>query len=381
MSQTIAHLARLVGFATPSARSNLDLIAFVQDFLTARGFAVTRVPDPSGQKAGLFATIGPPGAGFLLSAHTDVVPAEGQAWTRPPFALTDEGARLYGRGTTDMKGFLAAMLTAADKAARRPLKEPLKLAISYDEEIGCLGIRQMLDALTPALGRPRGCIVGEPTGMAVATGHKGKAAFRAVCRGQGGHSALAPRFVNALHLAVDFVQELRALQAWLSAHGASDPAYDIACSTVHVGRLAGGEALNIVPERAELAFELRHLAADDPAVLTRRIEAAAQAVSARYHDQFAGAQVRITQENAYPGLDTAPDAPIVRAVLGLAGSRQTTRVAFGTEAGYFHALGIPTVVCGPGDMEGQGHKADEFITRAQLDACDAMMDRLLASLG
>ncbi|MCC5970236.1 MAG: acetylornithine deacetylase [Pararhodobacter sp.] len=380
MSQTIAHLARLVSFQTPSACSNLELIAFVQDFLTARGFTVTRVPDPSGQKAGLFATLGPPGAGLLLSAHTDVVPAEGQAWTRPPFTLTSDSARLYGRGTTDMKGFLAAMMSAADKAARLPLKEPLKLAISYDEEIGCVGIRQMLSALPAAIGTPRGCIVGEPTGMMVATGHKGKAALRAVCHGQGGHSALAPRFVNALHLAAEFVQELRALQGWLAVQGARDPAYDIPFSTVHVGMLSGGRALNIVPDHAELTFEFRHLAADDPAELTRRIEAAAEAVSARYRDQFAGAQVQIMQENAYPGLDTPPDAPIVQEVMALAGHAQKTKVAFGTEAGYFHALGIPTVVCGPGDMAGQGHKPDEFITRDQLEACDAMMDSLLVSL-
>lgn len=378
MTRTLEILERLVAFDTVSDRSNLALIDYVQDLLRAQGFAVTRVPDPTGKKAGLFASIGPEGAGVLLSAHTDVVPVAGQAWTREPFALTWEDDRLYGRGTTDMKGFLAAMLAAAERAAQTPLREPLKLAISYDEEVGCLGIAHMIGGMKAAIGLPRACIVGEPTQMQVAIGHKGKQALRAVCHGQAGHSAQAPQFTNALHLAAGFITELRRVQDGLAAHGAQDTAYDVPCSTVHVGRLAGGTALNIVPDRADMALEFRHLAADNPDDLLARIMAAAGRAAAPFGDS---GQIEVEPLTAYPGLATAPDAPVVAWAQGLAGQTGTTKVGFGTEAGFFDALGIPSVVCGPGSMTGQGHKPDEFITRDQLEKCDSMLARLVASLG
>ena len=378
MTGTLDILDRLVSFDTVSARPNRALIDYVEDFLKTRGFAVTRVPAPEGDKAGLFASIGPAGAGLLLSAHSDVVPVEGQDWSRDPFRLTQEGDRLYGRGTTDMKGFLAAMLALADTAARQSLREPLKLAISYDEEIGCVGIARMIDALEPAIGRPRACLVGEPTQMQVATGHKGKQALRAVCHGQSGHSAMAPRFVNALHLATDFVQALRAIQSDLAAEGARDNGYSVPYSTVHVGRMAGGTALNIVPDHAELDFEFRHLAADAPEEVLRRIEAAAERVATACGRPEAG--ITLDRLAGYPGLDTPPDAEIVRQVQAALGTEETTKVAFGTEAGYFDGLGIPTVVCGPGSMDGQGHKPDEYVTEGQLAACDSMLARLLGTL-
>ncbi|MEO1469358.1 MAG: acetylornithine deacetylase [Pseudomonadota bacterium] len=377
MTTTLELLDRLVAFDTVSHRSNLALIDHVQDFLAARGFAVTRVRDPEAPKAGLFARIGPGEGGVLLSAHSDVVPVEGQAWTRDPFRLGVEGDRLYGRGTTDMKGALAAMLALADAAAKRPLRAPLKLAISYDEEVGCVGIARMIDALVPAIGLPRACIVAEPTGLAVATGHKGKQVLRAVCHGEAGHSALAPRFVNALHLATDLVQRLRALQDELAATGARDEAYAIPFSTVHVGTLTGGRALNIVPDRAEIAFEVRHVAAEDPAGLVARIRTAAAGIAAAHGPP---GRIEIETPNAYPGLDTAPEAEVVRMTRALAGAASTTRVAFGTEAGFFHRLGIPTVVCGPGSMEAEGHRPDESISRRELAAFDAMLSRLLDRL-
>ncbi|MBY6160084.1 acetylornithine deacetylase [Mameliella alba] len=375
MTQTLEILDRLIAFDTVSARSNLDMIGWIEDFLTTRGFAVTRVPDPDQPKAGLYASIGPAGAGLMLSAHTDVVPVEGQCWTRNPFRLTDEGDRLYGRGTTDMKGFLAAMLSCADKAAARPLREPLKLAISYDEEVGCIGIARMIDALEPAIGRPRACIVGEPTEMQVAVGHKGKQALRAICHGEAGHSALAPRFVNALHPAADLLTGLRDLQDDLSRNGAQDADYAVPCTTVHAGKLTGGTALNIVPDRAELLFEFRHLAADRPEDLRRRIDGLIRQTAKRH-----GTEIELEQVFAYPGLDTAPDAEVTRLAQRLAQSQHLTKVAFGTEAGFFDGIGIPSVVCGPGSMEGQGHKPDEYITRAQLAACDTMLDRVLDDL-
>ncbi|MGI3167238.1 acetylornithine deacetylase [Pseudooceanicola sp. 200-1SW] len=375
---SLSLLETLVAFDTTARTSNLALIDFVETYLTERGFRVTRVMAPEGDRAGLYAAIGPEGpGGVMLSAHTDVVPVTGQAWTRPPFQLAREGDRLYGRGTTDMKGYLAAMLALADKAAGADLAEPLKLAISYDEEIGCVGIQQMIDQLEPAIGLPRVCFVGEPTQMQVTLGHKGKAAFRAIAHGQSGHSALAPQFTNALHLAGDFLAELRALQDHYAREGTRDMAYGVPYSTVHVGTLTGGTALNIVPDRAEMTFEFRHLAADDPDTLRAQIHGAAERVSAAYPE---GAHIEVAEVNAYPGLDQAEDAPVATFAKAMAQTNSVTKVAFGTEAGFFEALGIPTVVCGPGSMDGQGHKPDEYIELDQLRACDAMLARVLDSL-
>lgn len=381
MTQTLEILDRLISFDTVSANSNLDIISYIESFLSERGFEVTRVPDETGQKAGIYAVLGPrQPAGVLLSAHTDVVPVKGQAWTRDPFKLTRERDRVYGRGTTDMKGYVASVMAMADRASKVDLKEPVKIAFSYDEEIGCVGIKKMIDKLGPTIGLPRACFVGEPTEMQVAVGHKGKAALRATCRGQAGHSALAPNFTNALHLAADFVQELKSLQQELAQDGARDMAYGVPYSTIHVGKLSGGTALNIVPDTAELVFEYRHLVADRPEDLEARIYAAAERVSAAYHPAFAEAAIDVEKYNAYPGLDVTADAEIVGIAQRLALSNEITKVPFGTEAGYFEALGVPTVVCGPGSMEGQGHKADEYLELFQLNACDEMMDRILEEL-
>ncbi|MEW2911281.1 acetylornithine deacetylase [Leisingera sp. JC11] len=377
MTATLDILERLTGFDTVSRNSNLELAAYVEGFLVERGFAVMRLPSQDGSKTGLYAEKGPAGQGVLLSAHTDVVPVDGQDWTRDPFRLTRDRDRVYGRGTTDMKGYVASALALADRAATADLKEPLKIALSYDEEIGCVGIQEMLERLAPLIGQPRACFVGEPTEMEVAIGHKGKAALRAVCHGQSGHSALAPNFTNALHLAGDFISELRALQNDFAANGARDAAYAVPYSTVHVGNMSGGTALNIVPDRAELTFEYRHIAADCGEDILTRIQSAADRVSSRYP---AEARVEVEQYNAYPGLDVPENSPIVPFAQKLAQSNSTTKVAFGTEAGFFDQLGVPTVVCGPGSMEGQGHKPDEYLELSQLSQCDAMMDRILDDL-
>lgn len=382
MVLTLDILDRLVGFPTISAASNLDIIGYIEDFLKSRGFRTYRVPDATGQKAGLFAALGPTDvAGVLLSGHTDVVPVAGQTWTRDPFRLTQEGERLYGRGTTDMKGYLACMLSLADRAAKVDLKEPLKLAFSYDEEIGCVGIRQMIDQLPPTIGLPRACFVGEPTEMQVAIGHKGKTALRATCHGESGHSAMAPRFLNAVHVAADFVGALRDVQDDLARNGAQDAAYHVPYSTVHVGKIVGGTALNIVPDRAVVDFEFRNLVSDPGAMLRQRIDMAADRVASGFGQQHPAAKIAIEQVNTYPGLDADPASDVVILAQELAQSASRTKVAFGTEAGVFASvLNIPTVVCGPGSMADQGHKPDESIGCADLAACDAFCARLLDQL-
>ncbi|PQV53661.1 acetylornithine deacetylase [Defluviimonas denitrificans] len=371
-------LERLIGFPTISSASNLPLIGFVAEYLDGLGAAVTRIDSPDGTKAALLARIGPAGdGGALLSAHSDVVPVAGQAWQGDPFRLRRAVGRLYGRGTADMKGFLASALAVAGMAAQRDLTRPLLLALSYDEEVGCLGIRGIIDHVIPALGRPEFCIVGEPTGMRVAVGHKGKAVYRATCHGVAGHSALAPRFVNALHLAADFVGVLRAEQAYLADEGAQDPAYDVPCSTVHAGLMSGGAALNIVPDRATVDFEIRHLAEEPVEGIIDRIGRAAEGVALAM--RHPGAGIGIDETNRYPGLSTPPGAEVVATVSALAGTSGITKVAFGTEAGFFAEKGIPTVVCGPGSMD-QGHRADEFIAEDQLAACDRMLAALVDRL-
>jgi len=316
----------------------------------------------------------------MLSGHTDVVPVDGQAWTVPPFALTERDGRLYGRGTADMKGFVACAVAAMLAAARRDLAVPLHLALSYDEEIGCLGVGSLLDLLAAAPVRPLMCIVGEPTGMQVATGHKGKLALRATCTGREGHSALAPMALNALHLAADFVGVVRRVQARVASGGLRDGDYDVPYSTLHVGKLTGGVQVNIVPQSAVVDWEIRSLAFEDVDALIAEVQAGADAIVAPCRAAFPEAAIEITRLWQYPGLGTPTDAHVVRFVQSLTGANGTIKVAFGTEGGLFDTrLGVPTVICGPGSMA-QGHRADEYVTVAQLARCEAMLGVLVDRL-
>ena len=374
-------LERLLAFDTVSSRPNMALMTYVKGLLEEAGLAVTLVPDAEGGKANLYASTGPAGAGgVMLSGHTDVVPVEGQTWTKPPFALTEADGRYYGRGSADMKGFVACAIAAMLDAARRPLKVPLHLALSYDEEIGCMGVRSLIDLLETAPVKPRFCIVGEPTGMQVATGHKGKVALRATCTGREGHSALAPMALNALHLAADFIGAVRRLQAEVAATGLKDGDYDVPYSTLHVGKMSGGVQVNIVPNHAVLDFEIRSLAGEDVAGLIRRLEAEAEAIVAPLRAEFPEAAIKVERLWDYPGLGTPSDAAVVNFVKGLTGANGTIKVAFGTEGGLFdQRLGVPTVICGPGSMA-QGHKPDEFVSVEQMDRCQAMLAELVNRL-
>lgn len=378
---TVDLLGRLVAFPSVSRTPNRDLIDYVRTILEEAGIATETVTGGDDANANLFATIGPTDVpGVVLSGHTDVVPTVGQNWTVDPFKLTKRDGRLYGRGTTDMKGFIACAIRAAILAKKRPLKRPLHLAFSYDEEIGCVGVRHLLDWLQTSPHRAAFCLIGEPTSLSVATGHKGKMALRATFHGREIHSALAPGGLNAIHLASEFIQILRKEQQNLAERGSRDGDYDIPYSTIHAGIISGGTALNIVPNEAVVDFEIRHLKADDPQAILGAIKSSAGEIVGRYRDDFPEASVEIKTVNAYPGLDTPPDAEIVSFIKSLTGANATIKVAFGTEGGLFsEKLEVPTVVCGPGSMQ-QGHKPDEFITEDQLNLCDRMLETLIDRL-
>ncbi len=379
--QTIELLRDLIAFPTVSADPNRALIDYCADLLKDAGADIQIIEDATGKKANLFATIGPRDKpGIMLSGHTDVVPVAGQNWTVPAFEMTTADGKAFGRGTTDMKGFVASTLRIAHLAAKKDLKTPLHVALSYDEEIGCIGVRSMIDMLATAPVRPKFCIVGEPTQMAVGTGHKGKTACRVTCTGREGHSALAPFALNAIHLATDVVTMLRAQQARIAETQPQDSDYDVPYTTVHVGRIDGGMALNIVPNACTVMFEIRNLHGDDPTVTLSNIRASADQIVDQYKAQFPEAAIDIEVTNTYPALGTSPSAEVVSFVKSLTGANGTTKVTFGTEGGLFDAdLGIPTVVCGPGSMA-QGHKPDEFVSLDQLAKCDAMLDTLLERL-
>lgn len=374
---TVDILRALIAQPTLSRQPNIALLDYVEGILHPLGVKVERFMHESGTRGNLWATIGPDVAGgIVLSGHTDVVPVAGQNWTTDPFTLTEKDGLLYGRGTADMKGFVAAAIHAAILASQRELRVPLHLALSYDEEIGCMGVRSMIEGLATRDNRPAACIVGEPTAMQIATGHKGKIAARATCHGCAGHSALAPEALNALHLGAAFIGAMQQRQEDLRLHGAQDPAYGVPYSTIHAGVMQGGTALNIVPHETVIDFEIRNIAQDDPAAILDDLRADAVAIAAPHRQRFAQARIDVDLVSGYPGLETDPASAVVMLLRRLLPDAGLCKVAFGTEGGLFvESLGMPTVVCGPGDMA-QGHKPDEFVARSQLDACD----RLLAAV-
>jgi acetylornithine deacetylase len=316
----------------------------------------------------------------VLYGHTDVVPVDGQSWSSDPFRLERRDGNLYGRGTADMKGFIACSLAAAEKAAARRLHTPIHLAFSYDEEIGCVGVRRLLDLLKKAPVKPRLCIVGEPTLMQAVTAHKGKLGFRVTAHGLEAHSSLAPIGVNAIYMAADLIGAIRAIQAEIAEHGIHDGDYEVAYTTLHVGKMQGGEVMNIVPNRASFDFEIRYLPEEDQHAIVTRIQAAAETIAAGYRSVFDKARFVFAELQSYPAMNTPVDSEAVKFVHALTGGNSTGKITFGTEGGLFQqALGTPAVVCGPGNIA-VAHKPDEHVSEAQLAQCDRMLERLVEKL-
>ena len=370
-------LEQLVAFNTTSRESNLALIEFVGRYLTGLGVDYELIHNAEGSKANLYARLGPPGhGGVMLSGHSDVVPVDGQNWSVPPFALTERDGKLYGRGTADMKGFIACILAAIPHFLAQPLAQPLHLAISYDEEVGCLGVRTLLDALSHRADKPAICLIGEPTELQPVLGHKGKLGVRCEVQGAACHSAYAPQGVNAIEYAAKLIHHLTLIGQRLAAPEHHDGRFDPPFTTVQTGLIQGGRALNIVPADCTFDFEVRTLPQDDAQEVARELESYAQReLLPTMHAVNRDAAIRFYPISSYPGLYTAAQSAAARLVAHLTGSEKFSTVAFGTEGGLFHQSGIPSVICGPGSMA-QGHKPDEFITIEQLNACDALLRRL-----
>ena len=376
-ARTLDILSDLVSFPTVSSQSNLALIEYIRELLNRAGITSTLFFNEERTKANLFASLGPRDVpGILLSGHTDVVPVEGQAWSSDPFRLLMREDRLFGRGTADMKGFIACVLAMAEQLAQRTLHRPYQMVFSYDEEVGCIGVRRVIENFASVSTPPEMCIIGEPTLMQPVIAHKGKVAGRIVCLGHECHSSQAFDGLNAIHLACDMVSAIRSTQDTLLRSGAKDEGFTVPVTTLHVGTIHGGTALNIVPRECALDFEIRNIPTDNPddvlAVLFDRATELNDAARRRF--PAAGVEIMIT--NRYPSLYTPLDAPIVRHVQRLADSTSTGKILFGTEGGLFNEiLGIPTLVCGPGDI-GQAHRPDEFIAISQIESCLSFLGRL-----
>lgn len=380
-TDSVSLLRSLIAYPTVSRDSNLQLINFVQDYLQQLGISSSLIHNEAGSKANLYAVIGPTDRpGVMLSGHTDVVPVDGQAWSSDPFTLAERQHRYFGRGTADMKGFIACVLALLARTDSTRLGTPIHLAFSYDEEIGCIGVRRLLDVLEQAPVKPRFCIIGEPTSMQIATAHKGKSAGLVQCQGVECHSSMSPNGLNAIYLAAETITAFRTEQQYLIDNADHDQQYDISHTTIHVGVISGGTALNIVPNQCQFEFEIRNLPGDNPADILARLQKSAADIVNKYQARFQSAKIDIEFTNSYPALNTEIDSDVVQFVKQLTGANSVTKLAFGTEGGLFsQRLGVETVVIGPGSIE-QAHKPDEYIDADQLQHCDAFLDRLVEAL-
>jgi acetylornithine deacetylase len=374
-------LAKLVAFDTTSHRSNLPLINFIEVYLASCGVASKRIVDDTGEKANLYATIGPENLpGVMLSGHTDTVPVTGQAWNVQPFRLTVQGERFFGRGTADMKGFLAAVLAAVPAMVEADLAVPIHLAFSHDEEVGCLGVRSLIANLANYPLRPAACLVGEPTSMRLVTAHKGKLAIRLHLRGKACHSGMAPEGVNAIHAGARLVNWVEDKAAEKASEGPYDERFSISYTTLQVGIIQGGAALNIVPQDCRIDLEIRNVPEDNPEALLDELMSLAASLETKMRKTYPNARIFLERLSDYPGLSIDDDKALVGFILALLEDRTRERVGYGTEGGLFQRdLGIPTLVCGPGSMA-QGHQPDEFVTRDQLARCEVFLARLTTAL-
>ena len=378
---SIQILEKLISFDTVSSNSNLEIISYCEKILKDAGAETTLIKNREETKANLFATIGPVDQpGIILSGHTDVVPVTSQKWQTNPFKLTEIDNKLYGRGTADMKSFVACALYAASKASSMNLKTPLHFSFSYDEEIGCVGVRSLIEMLKNSPINPLFCIVGEPTSMQVMSGHKGKVNASVLIKGKEAHSALTTKGLNSIYLASEFIQGIQSIQTNLINNSAHDNDFEVPYTTLQVGKIEGGVAVNIVPSSSSLLFEIRSLHSDDPNLILKDIKILSEKIVKSHIDKFPDTEIEIKVTSQYPALNTMKNSDVISFLNGLTGNNSVEKVSFGTEGGLFsNELNIETAICGPGSMN-QGHQPDEYIEKVQIDLCDQMLENLLNKL-
>ena len=368
-------LTQLLSFDTTSRESNLALIFTIKAYLENLGIEPTLIYNKEGTKANLYARFGPEGnGGVMLSGHTDAVPVDGQDWSYPPFQLTEHDGKCYGRGSADMKGFLACVLAAIPMFQKASLRMPLYLAFSYDEEVGCLGVRSLIEHLKASPEKPAMCIIGEPTNMQPVYGHKGKVAMRCDVTGHACHSAYAPEGVNAIEYAAKLINKLTELAEPLKNE--LDSRFDPPYSTLQTGVIKGGAALNIVPESCQFDIEMRYLPGTEANETFNHLQDYAQQTLVPQMQGVAEkANIEFKSLAQYPPLLTDPQSEFAQWLASWSSSDSFQTVAFGTEGGLFDEAGVATLVCGPGSME-QGHKPDEFVSIQQLECCNLMLSNL-----
>jgi acetylornithine deacetylase len=375
--ETREMIERLVGFDTTSARSNLALIDFAQHYLESRGARCRRTLDAGASKANLFASLGPaaPG-GVVLSGHSDVVPVDGQPWDSDPFRVVERDGRLYGRGTADMKSFLATALALVPEFQAQPLRRPIHIALSYDEEVGCTGVGAMLRDITENLPAPEMVIVGEPTDMRIVNGHKGCYLFETRVKGQAAHSSQPHRGGNAILAAGRLIAFLAEAAAQKRRAAPADSPFDPPYTTFNLGQIEGGKAINIVAQDCSFTWEFRPLPGEDTEAIVAAFEAHAREAVLPALSEFApGAAIETARLATVLPLAPEAEGAAESLVRRLSGVNDSGVVSFGTEGGIFQAAGLSTVVFGPGSID-QAHKPNEFITLAQVAACEAFLLKL-----
>ncbi len=379
--ETFALIERLIGFDTTSRDSNLGLIEWTRDYLKGYGIASRLTYDASGKKANLFATVEKGNKpGIVLSGHTDVVPVDGQDWSSDPFKAIVKNEKIYGRGACDMKSYLAVVLAMAPRFAAADLKAPIHFALSYDEEVGCVGARGLLEDLARNDIRPAGAVIGEPTSMRPVIAHKGKRSYQCCVRGREAHSALTPQGVNAIEYAARIITYIRHMAERMRDCEPRDHGFDVPFTTLQTGVIAGGTAGNIVPRECIFQFEFRYLPGADPDALEREIkDYAERVILPEMRRTDAGTGISFETKAEIPGLDTGEAEEVTRLAQALSRDKSASKVAYATEGGLFQRAGIPAVICGPGSIE-QAHKPDEYVTLEQVRLCESFMERLLEQM-
>ena len=378
-AELMAMIERLIAFPTVSRDSNLGLIEWTRDYLAGLGVNSRLTYDASGKKANLFATLGGGSRpGLVLSGHTDVVPVEGQAWDTDPFKATVVGDKLFGRGTADMKSYIATALVMAPRFLASNADAPLHIALSYDEEVGCIGVRSLIKDLAEIGLKTAGCIVGEPTLMQPIIAHKGSHRFRCCVTGREAHSSYTTQGVNSIEYAARIIVYIRQMADRLAQLETRDYAFTVPFSTMQTGTIKGGLASNIVPKDCEFQFESRTIPGASADRLYQEIQDFAATLLPEMRRIEPNAAIVFEAVASAPGMNMKESDDIVKLAAALSRNKPNGAVSYGTEGGLFQQAGIPTVICGPGDIE-QAHRPNEFVSLAQIAQCEAFMLRLIDS--